>query len=381
MAGKHFYNGLKMGILGGGQLGRMLIQSAIDYNIYSAVLDPDEDAPCKHLCSSFYHGSFNDFDTVMGFGKDLDIITIEIEHVNVGALEVLQKMGKKVFPEPRIIRMVQDKGLQKQFFKNNDIPTSDFVLVENKEEILQHAHFLPVFQKNRLAGYDGRGVKKIATINDIPAALEGASVLEKQVDYVKEISIVCARNPLGETAFYSPVEMVLHPTRHLLEFMIAPAEISEEASAKALHIASQIIEKLDYVGILAIEMFVDAEDNVLVNEMAPRPHNSGHHTIEACITSQYNQHIRAIFGLPLGSTADIMPSAMLNLLGEEGYSGDAVYEGIEEAMKIQGVYVHLYGKAKTKPFRKMGHVTILGEDKKALIEKVNIVRNLIKVKA
>jgi len=378
---KHFYNGLKLGILGGGQLGRMLIQSAIDYNIYTAVLDPDDDAPCRHLCSSFHHGSFNDFDTVMDFGKNLDIITIEIEHVNADALEALQKMGKRVYPEPRIIRMVQDKGLQKQFFKNNGIPTSDFILVENIGEILQHAHFLPVFQKSRLAGYDGRGVKKIVSVEDIPGSLEGASVLEKQVDYVKEISIVCARNPSGETAFYSPVEMVLHPTKHLLEFMTAPAEISEIASEKALDIARQILEKLDYVGILAIEMFVDVEDNVLVNEMAPRPHNSGHHTIEACITSQYNQHIRAIFGLPMGSIADIMPSVMLNLLGEQGFSGDAVYEGIEEAMKIQGVYIHLYGKVKAKPFRKMGHVTILGESKKALIEKVNIVRNLIKVKA
>ena len=317
----------------------------------------------------------------MDFGKDLDIITIEIEHINVDALEELQKMGKKVYPEPHIIRMVQDKGLQKQFFKDNGIPTSDFVLIESKEDISKHSFLFPVFQKSRLAGYDGRGVKRILSFEDFHSALEGASVLEKQVDYVKEISIVCSRNYLGETAFYSPVEMVLHPSKHLLEFMAAPADISEGATRKALPIAKQILEKLNYVGILAIEMFVDKEDNVLVNEMAPRPHNSGHHTIEACYTSQYEQHLRAIYGLPLGSAGDIMPSAMLNLLGEEGYEGDAVYEGMEEAMKLQGVFIHLYGKVKTKPYRKMGHITILGEDKKVVMEKVERVRNLIKVKA
>ncbi len=377
----HFYNGKKAGILGGGQLGRMLIQAGIDLNIHMSVLDPDANAPSKPFCNHFVNGSFKDHDTVMDFGKDLDVLTIEIEHVNVEALQKLASQGKDVFPQPEIIRIVQDKGLQKQFYRDNNIPTSDFVLINDASELKDHESLFPVFQKVRTSGYDGRGVQAINTINDVDKALEGPSVLEKKVNYAKEISVIVARGKNGETSVFPPVDMILHPEKNLLSYLASPAELDPVVERNAQYLAREIAGKLGLIGILAVEMFLLPGGELLVNEIAPRPHNSGHQTIEGNITSQYAQLWRAILGLPLGDTDTIRPSAMINLLGEDGYSGDVFYEGIEEAMTISGVYVHLYGKLTTKPFRKMGHITVVGNSLAEVHEKAKRVEALVKVKS
>ncbi|RYD80482.1 MAG: 5-(carboxyamino)imidazole ribonucleotide synthase [Sphingobacteriales bacterium] len=376
---KPFYKDFKLGILGGGQLGRMLVQPCVKYNILTHVLDEDANAPCKGVCTSFTQGSFKDYQTVLDFAKNTDLITIEIEHVNVDALEELEKQGKPVYPQSHIIRMVQDKGLQKQFYKENNIPTSEFILLESEAEIELHKDFLPAFQKSRTAGYDGRGVKGIFSENDICDALKGPCLLEKKVDYEKEISIIIARNTQGEIAIYPAVEQVFHPEKNLLQYLQSPADISSKVAEKANEIARHIMESLKMVGLLAVEMFVTKTSEVLVNEIAPRPHNSGHHTIEANLTSQYEQHLRAITGMPLGATDAIQPSVLINLLGEEGYEGEAIYEGVEKCLGLPGVYIHLYGKTFTKPFRKMGHVTVVGKTWEEVKKKAEIVEKSLKI--
>jgi 5-(carboxyamino)imidazole ribonucleotide synthase len=372
---------LIIGILGGGQLGRMLLQSAIDFNLQICVLDPDKNAPCKDLAKEFTVGSLTEFDSVYNFGKGKDILTIEIENVNVDALEKLENEGVKVFPQSSIIRIIQDKRLQKQFYQKNHIPTSDFVLVNTKEEINKHAAFLPAFQKLGTSGYDGRGVQRISNIQEIDRALEGEGLLEKMVDFEKEISVIVARNPNGEVTSYPVVEMVFHPEHNLVEYLFSPAELSKALEEEAKKIALKVIAELGMVGLLAVEMFVTKDGKILVNEVAPRPHNSGHHTIKANFTSQYEQHLRAILNLPLGSSDFIIPSALVNLLGEDGYEGVAKYVGADDILKVNGVYLHLYGKVLTKPYRKMGHVTILEKDIKELKSKAEFVKNTLKVKA
>ncbi len=374
-----FYKGCTLGILGGGQLGRMLIQSCVNYNIKTIVLDPDPDAPCNGICSEFFVGSFNNYEDVLGFGLKADIITIEIEHVNTDALEELVKLGKTVYPDPKVIKLVQDKGLQKQFYKKNHIPTSDFVLLDHEDELPNHIDFLPAFQKIRTSGYDGRGVKGIFVLEDFSQALAGPSVLEKKVDYDKEIAVIVARNTSGETAVYPVVELVFHPGQNLLDYLASPAAVNEIVAEKAKKIALDIINKLNMTGILAVEMFVTPDEEVLVNEIAPRPHNSGHQTIEANITSQYEQHLRAIMGWPLGATDSMHHAIMINLLGEPGFEGEAMYEGLDEVLKIRGVYLHLYGKMQTRPYRKMGHVTITGSDWSSVRNKTKQVTDTLKI--
>lgn len=374
---KTFNQDFKLGILGGGQLGRMLIQSGIDFNFNFAILDPDEHAPCRSL-AEFYHGKLTDFDTVMKFGERCDIITIEIENVNTQALKELVKKGKKVFPQPEIIEMIQDKRVQKSFYKNNNIPTANFVLTENKEDVVRLAKF-PVVNKLGKEGYDGRGVQVLRVKEDLQKAFDKPGLLEDLIDFEKEISVIVARNEKGEIETFPAVEMVFHPEHNLVEYLFAPAQVSKAISQQADVIAKSVIEKLEMVGLLAVEMFVTKTGEVLVNEIAPRPHNSGHQTIEANVTSQYEQHLRAITGLPLGKTDLLVPSAMVNLLGEPGFSGPARYEGFEEVMNVKGVHVHLYGKAQTKPFRKMGHVTIVDPDIESLKQKANFVKHTLKV--
>ena len=377
----NYYETVKLGIVGGGQLGRMLIQSAINFNINTHVLDPDNDAPCSSIAHKFYHGSLTDFDAVYNFGKNADIITIEIENVNCEALIQLEEEGKKVFPQPKIVRLIQDKGLQKEYFKKHHIPTADFRIIEHKEELEQHKDFLPFFMKLRKEGYDGRGVQNIKTEADFSKAFNKPSVLEKSVKVKEEISVIVARNESGEVKTFPPVGMEFHPEANLVELLYAPANINAEIAAKAEKIALQVVESLKLVGILAIEMFVNENDEVLVNEIAPRPHNSGHHTIEANMVSQYEQHIRAILNLPLGDTTLRCPAVMVNLLGEEGFEGKALYEGMQQVLEIPGVNIHLYGKKNTKPFRKMGHVTVIDNSLKAAKEKATIVKETLKVKA
>ncbi|MBX9850801.1 MAG: 5-(carboxyamino)imidazole ribonucleotide synthase [Cytophagaceae bacterium] len=374
-----FYQNFKLGILGGGQLGRMLIQSSIDFNLDISVLDPDENAPCRNIANHFTCGKLTDFNTVYAFGKGKDLITIEIENVNVEALEKLEQEGVKVFPQPQAIKIIQDKRLQKKFFRENNIPTADFVLVESAEEIKKFDSFLPAFQKLGKAGYDGRGVQKISSSSEIHKAFNEPSLLEKLVPFEKELSVIVARNSLGEVKTYPVVEMVFHPEHNLVEYLFAPAQISKEQEDEARQIALKVIESFGMVGILAVEMFLTKEGKILVNEVAPRPHNSGHHTIKANLTSQYEQHIRAILNLSLGSTSCLIASALVNLLGEAGYIGMAKYDGVDKILKEEGVYLHLYGKKFTNPFRKMGHVTILEKDIDSLKRKAEFVKRTLKV--
>ncbi|MDF2156224.1 5-(carboxyamino)imidazole ribonucleotide synthase [Algoriphagus sp. CAU 1675] len=370
-----------LGVLGGGQLGRMLIQSAINYNQDIHILDPDPNAPCKDLAQKFTVGSLKDFDTVYAFGQACDVITVEIETVNTEALKKLQSEGKEVFPQPEIIQLIQDKREQKQFYKSQGIPTADFILTADKVEVLQNKEFLPAVNKLGKEGYDGRGVQVLRDEEDLNLAFDAPGLLEKLIDFDKEIAVTVARNKDGEMIAYPAVECAFHPTANLVEFLFAPAEISAEIEETAQKIAKDVITKLGMVGILAVEMFVTKEGEVLVNEIAPRPHNSGHHTIEANFTSQFEQHLRSVMNWPLGNPELRCPAAMINLLGEEGYTGEAIVEGQDEALREKGVYIHLYGKKLTKPFRKMGHVTLLDENVTELKERANRIKNLIKIKS
>ena len=371
----------KLGILGGGQLGRMLIQEAINYNISVSILDPDADAPCRNICDYFQVGSLGDYQTVYDFGKNLDLITIEIEKVNIEALEDLEKEGVVVYPQPRIIRLIQDKGLQKQYFKENDIPTAPFQLFSSIAQLKAANLTFPYIQKLRKDGYDGKGVKKITNEADLEAAFDQHHLIENLVDFEKEIAIIVARNEDGEITTFPMVEMDFNPQANLVEFLISPSTYHFDIQQMAENIAIKIADSLKIVGILAVEMFLTKDHQILVNELAPRPHNSGHQTIEGNYTSQFEQHLRAIFNLPLGDTRSITNAIMINLLGEKGFEGVAKYEGLENILKKDGVYVHLYGKKYTKPFRKMGHITIVDEDRSKAIEKANFVKENIKVKA
>ncbi|MCW5912435.1 MAG: 5-(carboxyamino)imidazole ribonucleotide synthase [Cyclobacteriaceae bacterium] len=369
-----------IGVLGGGQLGRMLIQAGINLDLNFRVLDPDPQAPCAGL-SRFTVGKLTDYQAVMDFGKDCDILTIEIENVNIRALADLEKAGKKVFPQPAVIELIQDKRVQKQFFADNQIPTAPFVLVNSREDVAGHPDFLPAVNKLGKEGYDGRGVQVIKTRADFSKAFDAPGLLEKWIPFQKEIAVIVSRNAGGEVSAYPAVEMVFHPEANLVEYLFSPAQLAESIASEAEAIARKVIARLDMVGLLAVEMFVTHNGEVLVNEVAPRPHNSGHQTIEGNVTSQYEQHLRAILGLPAGSTQLTAPSAMVNLLGEEGYAGNARYEGLGEVLKTAGVHVHLYGKKTTKPFRKMGHVTIVDADLNSLKKKANFVKETLKVKA
>jgi len=378
---KAFYQDFKLGIIGGGQLGRMLLQSCSNFNVTPCVLDPSEDGPCSGLATEYTKGSLLDYETVYAFGKQLDMLTIEIENVNVQALYQLERDGVAVYPQPRVIEIIQDKRVQKKFYIDHKIPTADFVLVENRRDIEAHVDFLPAYNKLGQGGYDGGGVQKLESKKDIPLAFDDRGLLEEIVNFQAEISVIAARNNKGEIKVFPVVECVFHPTLNLVDYLISPSSLPADIQRTAEELAKRTIESLDMVGILAVEMFVTSEGEVLVNEVAPRPHNSGHQTINANDTSQYEQHLRAILGLPLGSTAITKPSVMVNLLGEEGYTGQAVYEGLEKLLAIRGSSVFLYGKRITKPFRKMGHVTVLGNDLDDLERKVRLVKEAIKVKA
>jgi 5-(carboxyamino)imidazole ribonucleotide synthase len=370
---------LHIGLLGGGQLGRMMIQEAINLNLRVSVLDPDKEAPCRYMVRDFIQGSLTDFDTVYNFGRDKDLITIEIENVNIEALKKLEKEGKKVFPQPEIIELIQDKGSQKMFYQRNNIPSADFFLVEDKSQIGKYASFFPFFQKLRKGGYDGKGVTRLVNPDKLDRAFDAPSVLERLVDFDKELAVIVARNESGEVKTFPVVECEFSPEANLVEFLFSPANIKKSVEKEAIRIATEVAEKLGIVGILAVELFLTGDGKVLVNEIAPRPHNSGHHTIEANVTSQFEQHLRAILNMPLGDCSAVQAGVMLNLLGEQGYEGQAIYEGLSDVMKFSGVYVHLYGKALTKPFRKMGHVTIVDSDVMKARQKARLVKGSLRV--
>lgn len=370
---KWYGNDFRLGVLGGGQLGRMLIQETINYNVHVHCLDPDVNAPCKDIAHSFTVGKLTDFDSVYAFGKNKDVVTVEIENVSIEALELLEKEGVKVFPQPRVLEIIQDKGLQKLFYQTHHIPTPDFILIEKKSELIELTDQFPFMQKMRKGGYDGKGVTPLKTSADIETAFDVPSVLEKFVDFEKELSVIVARNEKGETKVYPTVECEFNPEANLVEFLFSPANIDAAIEQQAEKLAVDIITKLDMVGILAVELFLTKSGELLVNEIAPRPHNSGHHTIECNITSQFEQHMRSILNLPLGDTRTIQPGVMINVLGEKDYVGKATYDGLEKVMEISGVKAHIYGKEETKPFRKMGHITIVApsiEEAKATGRKV-----------
>jgi 5-(carboxyamino)imidazole ribonucleotide synthase len=374
-------NTYKVGMLGGGQLGRMFIQEALNYDVHVHCLDPDSDAPCRYLATSFQHGSLQDYETVVQFGSDKDVVTVEIEHVNVNALHTLEKKGIKVFPQPAVLAIVQDKGLQKEFYQKNNLPTADFTLVSGKEELLSKNIPFPYVLKWRKGGYDGKGVQIMKSAADLDQLIDTPFVIEQLVPFTKELAVIVARNEQGESVVYPTVECEFSPVANLVEFLFSPADISEEVEKKAREIALEVIDSLQMVGILAVELFLTADNEILINEIAPRPHNSGHHTIECCYTSQFEQHLRSIVNAPLGSTKLITPGVMINLLGEPGYEGTAKYENLEQVISQEGVSVHLYGKQQTKPFRKMGHVTIYGPHLEELKTTGRIVAKELKIKA
>ena len=369
----------KVAILGGGQLGRMLLQAAANYPVETFVLEKDRECPAAHLCDHFTKGDITNFDDVYHFGKNLDAITIEIESVNIGALKKLESEGVKIYPRPAALEIIKNKVLQKNFYKEHQIPTSPFVITAKKEELHNHLNFLPAAHKLAVGGYDGRGVEILKNGKDIEKAFDEESVLEKLVSIKKEISIIVAVAVDGKTAIYPPVEMIFNKDLNLLEYQLSPANIGEKTLWKAEAVALAVVKNLESAGIFAVELFVDIDDNVLVNETAPRVHNSGHHTIEAAYSSQFDMLWRVILNYPLGSTKSIMNSAMVNLIGEENYKGKAKYQNLADVLQIENVFVHIYGKKETRPGRKMGHVTVLSNERQELIHVANKVKQLLKV--
>ena len=370
---------LKIGILGGGQLGRMLLQASANYVVETFVLENDENCPAAHLCHHFIKGDIKDFDAVYNFGKNLDALTIEIEAVNVEALEKLESEGIKVYPKTSAIKTIKNKIDQKQFYQSNKIPSPEFIITQNKSDLKKHTDFLPAVHKIGQGGYDGKGVQVLQNETTIDKGFDAPSVLEKMVDIQKEIAIIVAMNNKKETAVYPAAEMIFDPQLNLLDYQVSPSDLSKDILSNAEEIALQLVKSFDSAGLFAIEMFVDKNDNVLVNETAPRVHNSGHHTIEANYCSQYDMLWRIMLDYPLGNTTAILPSSIVNILGEEGYSGNAKYEGLNDVLAMENVFVHLYGKQQTKPGRKMGHATVMSKDKSDLIEKVKGIKKSLKV--
>lgn len=369
---------LQIGVLGGGQLGRMLIQAANSLDIQLHMLDPDPAAPCAQIAYSFQVGSLTDYDTVMAFGQDKDLLTVEIENINTDALRELEKQGVKVFPQPHVLELIRDKGTQKQFYIDNHIPTAPFTFYDPSKP-LKNTFAFPVVHKLRTGGYDGKGVNIIHEANQLKDSFSEPSILEHCIAFSKELSVLVARNEAGQTNCFAVVECEFNTEANLVEFLFSPADVSTAIEEKAQAIAIDIIEKLDMVGLLAVELFLTKEDELLVNEIAPRPHNSGHHTIEIARCSQFEQHLRAILNLPLGDTQLHSAGAMLNLVGEKGHEGPVYYQGLEDILKLPGVHPHIYGKSHTKPFRKMGHVTISGVHMDDVRSKTQKVKQTIKV--
>ena len=374
----YFSSNFTLGILGGGQLGKMLLTETRKFDITTKVLDPSADAPCRIACNTFVQGSLTDFDTVYNFGKEVDVLTIEIENVNVDALKKLQSEGVKVYPSPQTIELIQNKATQKQFYATHNIPTAPFHRFESlanlQQAVANQQITLPFVWKSARFGYDGNGVKIVRQLPDLSLLPEGECIAESLVPFAKELAVIVARNVSGEASTYPVVEMEFHPEANQVEYVLCPARISEEIAQKARAIAVQVAEAFQVVGLLAVELFLTAEGEVLVNEVAPRPHNSGHYSIEAAYTNQFEQHLRAILDLPLGNTDSKVAGVMVNLVGAEGYQGDAVYENIEQILAMEGVTPHIYGKRETRPFRKMGHVTIVNKD----IEKARVIAEKVK---
>jgi 5-(carboxyamino)imidazole ribonucleotide synthase len=374
-----FHHMMKVGILGGGQLGKMLLQVAANYPVETFVLENDPQCPAAHLCSRFTQGDISNFDDVYRFAKGLDALTIEIESVNTEALEKLQQEGVHVYPKPSVLRTIKNKIEQKQFYRLQQIPTADFMVSENLAELQTMTSFLPAALKIAMGGYDGRGVLILQKAEDLAKGFDAPSVLEKLVDIRQEISQLIAINAKGEVAIYPAVEMIFDKNLNQLDYQISPAELPQQVMWKIEAIALKVVKALSSPGIFAVELFVTKNGDVLVNETAPRVHNSGHHTIEANYSSQFDMLWRIILGYPLGNTSHILPAAIVNLVGSGSFQGEAQYEGLNDVLQMDNVFVHIYGKKQTKPGRKMGHVTILHKDKTDLIHKAHRIKQLLKV--
>lgn len=378
-----FSKDFKLGIIAGGQLAKMLIQEASKWNLITLVLDKDPQCPAQQIASEYIKGDQKVYDDVINFGKKIDFITYEIENININALKQLQADGVKIVPDPSILETIQNKGKQKQFLHQNHFPTAKFLFFDNKQQILsaleQNQISYPFVQKLLFGGYDGRGVAVIKNKENLELLLEGCSVVEEYINIYKELSVIVSRNKNEQIACFPVVELIFEPNANLVDMLICPAQIEPKYESIAKEIAIEIANKFDYCGIMAVEMFLDINGNIFVNELSPRPHNSGHHTIESTYTSQFEQHLRAILNLPLGSTTQKLSSIMINILGEPNYVGPARYHGITEALAIEGVKIHLYGKNITRPYRKMGHITILAPNVQQAIEKATYIKKIVKV--
>lgn len=379
----YFSSDFKLGVLGGGQLGRMLLTETQKFDIFTSILDSSAEAPCAQICNEFHQGNLLDFNTVYNFGKQVDLLTIEIENVNIDALDRLEKEGLTIYPTPKSIRIIQNKATQKNFYKEKNIPTAAYFHFAYLEELKHSYHNsiikFPFVWKAARFGYDGTGVKIVRTFKDIENLPQGECIVEKLIPFKNELAVIVARNHDGDVTSYPVVEMEFHPEANQVEYVICPARIDDNIAKKAREIALKVADAFDFVGLLAVEMFQTEEDEILVNEVAPRTHNSGHYSIEASNTNQFEQHLRSILNLPLGNTDSKVAGIMVNLVGAEGHTGEVVYENIEKILEIDGVTPHIYGKKITKPFRKMGHVTIVNKDINKARKVAQQVKKIIKV--
>ncbi|MBP2830974.1 5-(carboxyamino)imidazole ribonucleotide synthase [Aquimarina sp. U1-2] len=378
-----FSSDFKLGILGGGQLGKMMLYDTRKYDIQTHVLDPNPEAPCKIACDHFQQGSLMDYETVYNFGKKVDVLTFEIETVNTKALAKLEREGKTIYPSSKTLEIIQNKGNQKLFYQDHHIPTAKFRRFSNKahltEGITDYRIKLPFVWKSTQGGYDGKGVSVVKTGADVAKLPDVECIAEEMIDFKNELAVIVVRSVSGEIKTYPVVEMEFHPVANQVEYVICPARISDKIASKAIEVAKKVSKKFEHVGVLAVEMFQTKDDEILVNEVAPRPHNSGHYSIEASYTNQFEQHIRAILDLPLGATESKVGGIMVNLVGAEGYNGDVLYKNIDKIMKLPGVTPHIYGKKHTRPFRKMGHVTIVHKQIDEARKIAEQVKNTIKV--
>ena len=379
----YFSSNFTLGILGGGQLGKMLLYETRKFDIKTSVLDPSKNAPCKIACDTFEVGDLMDFETVYNFGKKVDVLTFEIEHVNIDALELLEKEGVTVYPSSNTLRNINDKITQKKFYQTHQIPTSAFQIFNSKDELIvainKYEIRYPFVWKQSTGGYDGMGVCIVRNKEDLANVKDTPCIAEKLIPFVNELAVIVSRNPNGEVASYPVVEMEFHPEANQVEYVICPARIENNIAERAKKIAEKVSNAFEHVGLLAVELFQTEEGEILVNEVAPRPHNSGHFSIEGSLTNQFEQHIRAILNLPLGNTKSKIAVIMVNLVGEEGYTGDVYYKNLEQILNLDGVTPHIYGKKQTRPYRKMGHVTIVNNDISKARKIAEVVKNTIKV--
>ena len=380
-----FSSNFKLGILGGGQLGKMLLYDCKRYDIFTKVMDPNKNSPASKLADEFVIGDLTNYEDVINFGKNVDVLTIEIENINTDALEFLEQKGKKVFPSSSTLKIIQNKSKQKDFYKQHNLPTSNYKSYNGINDLIDDYNFgniqLPSVWKSAKFGYDGKGVKIIKNVNDIKSLPDVQCLIEEKVSIKKELSVIVVRNPNKEEKCFPVVEMEFNPDSNLVEYIMCPAKISNDLEEKAYEIALKTAQKFESIGLLAVELFLTNENEIIINEVAPRPHNSGHHTIECCLTSQFDQHIRSILNLPLGSTEIKIPGIMVNLVGENKTEGDVKYNNIEKVFNNPGVSTHLYGKKKSRLNRKMGHITIVNNEIEEAIKIGKKIKNLIKVTA